>query len=68
MTAQGGMGTGLAGGSGEGVTLGKALGDSLGVGVATSDGLGLEVAVGEEPQAASTRRTATAPTPSLMRE
>jgi hypothetical protein len=68
MTAHEGIGIGLAGGSGEGVMLGKALGDSVGVGVATSDGLGLAVAVGAEPQAASTRMTASAPTPSFMRE
>jgi hypothetical protein len=69
MTAQDGIGTGLAGGSGEGVMLGKALGDSLGVGVATSDGVGVDVtAVPGLPQAASTRREASAPTPSFMRE
>jgi hypothetical protein len=69
MTAHEGIGTGLAGGSGEGVMLGNALGDSLGVGVATSDGVGVDVtAVPGLPQAASTRRDASAPTPTFMRE
>ena len=63
IAAHDGTGTGLGGGSGEGEMVGRALGDSLGVEVATSDGLGLAVAVGDEPQAASTRITAIAPTP-----
>jgi hypothetical protein len=68
MTAHDGMGIGLAGGSGEGVSLGRGLGDSVGVGVVSPDGLGLVVAVGDEPQAATTSKTTTAPTPSFMRE
>jgi hypothetical protein len=67
MTAHEGMGIGLGGGSGEGVALGRALGDSLGVGVATGVGLVL-TAVPGLPQAASTRRETSTPTPTFMRE
>jgi hypothetical protein len=68
MTAQEGMGIGLAGGRGDGVSLGRGLGDSLGVGVAISVGVGLVAAVGDEPQPATTSKTITAPTAPLIRE